>query len=334
MSTAKLTRPASFVILVLGCTGLDPDAFGPQGDGSGPPESAGWSFDAGLTPDAGGHPSSGGLRGGSSASSPGSGSSPAADGGAGDGGDGGAGGDGGPPGGGLGGGAASFATGGGGSSSAGGRGAASGAGGRAGTGGGGRGGAGGRAQAGTSGAGRASGGTGSAGSGGGAAVHALSFSEYVEGSSSYKALEITAGEASTLAGCRLVTYFNGSATGSGIALDGVLAKGAATTLCSTALAALLGAPCARATNLTFNGDDAVALECDGALLDVIGQIGVDPGDAWGDASASTLNQTLRRRCSASAADTNGTDAFDPARDWAALAVDTFDGLGVAECAPE
>jgi predicted extracellular nuclease len=159
----------------------------------------------------------------------------------------------------------------------------------------------------------------------------LFFSEYVEGSSSYKALEIQAREASTLSGCRLVTYFNGASSGSGIALDGALAKGAVTTLCSTSLAALVGAPCARATNLTFNGDDAVALECGGALLDVIGQIGADPGDAWSSGDASTLNQTLRRRCSALSGDPNGTDGFDPTVEWTALPVDTFDGLGVAEC---
>jgi predicted extracellular nuclease len=159
------------------------------------------------------------------------------------------------------------------------------------------------------------------------------FSEYVEGSSSYKALELQAREASTLSGCRLVTYFNGSSSGSGISLDGTIAAGAVTTLCSTALATVAAERCARATNLTFNGDDAVALECAGELLDVIGQIGVDPGDAWTSAEASTLNQTLRRRCSASAGDPNGSDAFDPSGEWTSLATDTFDGLGVAECPP-
>jgi hypothetical protein len=329
MSTAKLTRSASFVILVLGCTGLDPDAFGPRGKASGPPESAGWSFDAGLAPDAGGRVGASAPRGGTGEPARGGGKS------IGEGGDPGeaGGGDAEPTTNGGGGGAAGMlGTGG----IAGERVSVGGLGGsRSGAGGGGRSGAGsgGRAQGGAPGAGRAGGGAGGAASGAGATVHALSFSEYVEGSSSYKALEILASEASTLAGCRLVTYFNGSASGSGIALDGALAQGAVTTLCSTALAALLGAPCARATNLTFNGDDAVALECDGALLDVIGQIGVDPGDAWGEASASTLNQTLRRRCG-TATDANGSDAFVPSRDWVALPSDTFEGLGVAECPPE
>jgi hypothetical protein len=100
----------------------------------------------------------------------------------------------------------------------------------------------------------------------------LFFSEYVEGTSSYKALEIAAREASTLAGCRLVTYSNGALTGANIALDGVIARGGTYVLCSSSLATLLGDVCQRATNLSFNGDDAVALECEGTALDVIGQI--------------------------------------------------------------
>jgi hypothetical protein len=160
----------------------------------------------------------------------------------------------------------------------------------------------------------------------------LFFSEYVEGTSSYKALEIAAREASTLAGCRLVTYSNGALTGANIALDGVIARGGTYVLCSSSLATLLGDVCQRATNLSFNGDDAVALECEGTALDVIGQIGVDPGDGWGASDATTLNDTLRRNC-ATVGDPDGTDPFDPALEWQACGVDAFDGLDVNECAP-
>ncbi|HEX6275208.1 MAG TPA: hypothetical protein VFZ53_19345 [Polyangiaceae bacterium] len=326
MSTAKLVRSTGFFLIALGCTGLDPGAFGARRAPSDEPDVAGFSFDAGAEPNAGG-------RGGSSTGAP-PGSTPASGGrstpmGSGGADDGGAATDEGGTSGEHGGSGGARPAAGGAGSSSGGRGGTS-SGGRGGSVTGGRGGgagAGGRAG---NGAGSAAGGT--SGSGGGPpAVHALYFSEYVEGSSSYKALEIQAREASTLSGCRLVTYFNGAASPSGIALDGALAKGGVTTLCSTALAALVGASCARATNLTFNGDDAVALECGGAILDVIGQIGVDPGDAWSSAAASTLNQTLRRRCTAAGGDRDGADAFDPALEWTAFAVDAFDGLGIAEC---
>jgi hypothetical protein len=328
MSTTQLSRFSGFFLFVLGCTGLDPGAFGSGRAPADAPEVAGFSFDAGPERDGGGKSgSSTGARGGGPAS--GGRSDQAGNGGTDEGGGAGTPDDGGTNGGGVGGyGGSVPAAGSGGHSGA--RGGAS-SGGRAGGGtGGSRAGSGGR---GGGAGGTAGGASGRAGSDGGpSAVHALYFSEYVEGSSSYKALEIQARAASTLSGCRLVTYFNGAASGSGIALDGALEKGGVTTLCSTALAALLGAPCDRATNLTFNGDDAVALECNGATLDVIGQIGVDPGDAWSSGDTSSLNQTLRRRCGAPAGDPNGADAFEPALEWLAFPTDTFDGLGLAECA--
>jgi hypothetical protein len=152
----------------------------------------------------------------------------------------------------------------------------------------------------------------------------------VEGSSSYKALEIGASMDSSLDGCRLLTYSNGSSTGSGLALSAVVPAGTVYTLCSSSLAALIGAACDRATNLSFNGNDALALECDGTTLDVFGQIGFDPGTAWLGQIGSTANATLRRRC-ASSADRDGSDGFDPDVDWLALPVDTFDGLADPAC---
>jgi predicted extracellular nuclease len=172
---------------------------------------------------------------------------------------------------------------------------------------------------------------GTAGSAVPVAEHAFYFSEYVEGSASYKALELTAEVASSLDGCQLVTFSNGSPTGASIALAGNVAAGAVYTLCSTTLAELLGAACDRATNLSFNGDDAVALVCDGVTLDVIGQIGVDPGTAWTGPSGSTLNATLRRRCDHLAPDPDGADPFDPGVAFLPLPVDTFDGLGGPSC---
>jgi hypothetical protein len=160
---------------------------------------------------------------------------------------------------------------------------------------------------------------------------AFFFSEYVEGSASYKALELVAEVASSLDGCQLLTYSNGSATGGSIALTGTVDAGTVYTLCSTTLAELLGPACDRATNLSFNGDDAVAIVCDGVTLDVIGQIGVDPGTAWIGPSASTLNSTLRRRCDHFTPDPDGTDPFDPDIAYTPLAVDTFDGLGDPSC---
>ena len=66
-----------------------------------------------------------------------------------------------------------------------------------------------------------------------------------------------------------------------------------------------------------------------------GQIGVDPGTEWGTGLTTTVDNTLRRKASVCAGDTDGTDAFDPAAQWDGFAIDTFDGLGAhtADCGP-
>jgi hypothetical protein len=160
----------------------------------------------------------------------------------------------------------------------------------------------------------------------------LWFSEYVEGSSSNKALEITAPARTLLDGCRVNTYFNGKSEVTVVAtLSGVLEAGQVLTLCTSSLKEKLGATCSQVGNLTFNGDDVVTLSCDGAILDVIGQVGVDPGDAWGSDASTTADHTLRRHCTVTSGDALGSDPFDPSTEWQAFPVDTFDGLGARGC---
>lgn len=161
----------------------------------------------------------------------------------------------------------------------------------------------------------------------------LYFSEYVEGSSSYKALEIAAPKRSNLDGCKVGTYFNGKAEATVVAtLSGTLEAGHVLTVCSSSLQEKLGAAvCAQVGNLTFNGDDAIAIACNGQILDVIGQPGVDPGTAWGNAANSTADHTLRRKCSVTSGKTSTSTPFDPSVDWQAYPIDTFDGLGKRGC---
>ncbi len=208
------------------------------------------------------------------------------------------------------------------------RGGTTGAGGRNGT-----------AHGGSSGSGSSSPAKGGAGSAGGAnnPPPTLYFSEYVEGSSSYKALEIAAQDRSVLDGCKVAAYFNGKAEATVVAtLSGVLEAGAVLTICSSGLEEKLGAErCGQVGNLTFNGDDALAVSCEGKILDVIGQIGIDPGTAWGSDGNSTLDHTLRRKCSVTVGNnTAGISDFNPDLEWDALPMDTFDGLGVRGCSAE
>ena len=179
------------------------------------------------------------------------------------------------------------------------------------------------------------GGAGSPGAGAGGATNsppALIFSEYIEGSSSNKALEITALRDSVLDGCKVGAYFNGSGEASVVAsLSGVLEAGQVLTLCTSTLSDQLGTVCNQVGRLTFNGNDAVALACDGKILDVIGQIGVDPGSAWGTGSITTVDHTLRRKCTVTSGDPSGLNAFDPSLEWQSFPLDTFSGLGSRGC---
>lgn len=69
------------------------------------------------------------------------------------------------------------------------------------------------------------------------------------------------------------------------------------------------------------------------MLDVIGQVGSDPGTEWGTGLTSTADDTLCRKATIQAGDPNGSDAFNPADEWNGFATDTFDGLGAHESNP-
>ncbi len=161
----------------------------------------------------------------------------------------------------------------------------------------------------------------------------LFFSEYIEGSSYSKALEIFNGTGAPVdlaaGGYNIEIYFNGSTSaGVTIGLTGTVADGDVYVVADDgAVGAVLAETDQTSTSNFFNGDDAVVLSKGGVIIDVIGQIGVDPGSEWGSGDTSTENNTLRRMSSVVAGDTDGSDAFDPALEWVGYSQDTFDGLG-------
>jgi predicted extracellular nuclease len=170
----------------------------------------------------------------------------------------------------------------------------------------------------------------------------LFFSEYIEGTSNNKALEIYNGTGAAIelatGGYKIQMYFNGSASfGLKIDLTGTVIPGDVYVIAqSSANAAILAQ--ADQTNGAgwYNGNDAVVLLKGTTVLDVIGQIGFNPGTEWGSGLISTADNTLRRLPSVCAGDPNGSDAFVPSLEWVGYATDTFDGLGehVANCEPE
>lgn len=168
----------------------------------------------------------------------------------------------------------------------------------------------------------------------------LFISEYIEGSSNNKAIEIynPSGASVDLAasGYQLQQYSNGSPTvGLTINLSGTVAAGDVFVFAHALAGAAILAQADQSANLgLFNGDDAVALVKGGVIVDVIGQIGVDPGTEWGTGLASTADNTLRRNAGITTGDTDGSNPFDPAAEWTGFPVDTFDGLGAHGSDPE
>jgi predicted extracellular nuclease len=161
----------------------------------------------------------------------------------------------------------------------------------------------------------------------------LFFSEYIEGTSNNKALEIFNGTGAPVnlaaGGYNVQMHFNGSpAAGLTINLTGTVTAGDVYVLAqASANAAILAQADQVNTSGWFNGDDAVVLRKGTTVIDVIGQIGFDPGTEWGAGLTSTADNTLRRQLSVSEGDTNGSDAFVPANQWIGFATDTFGGLG-------
>jgi len=155
-------------------------------------------------------------------------------------------------------------------------------------------------------------------------------SEHVEGSDSNQAVEIYNGTGDTISGYSIDIYSDGSATATHtIGLSGGLQPSDPFVLVrSTASTALLNTADQTSASLAFDGDDTIVLRKGvSTIVDVIGQIGTDPGAEWGTGTTSTQDNTLRRKPAVDAGDANGGDAFDPAAEWDGFAADTFGGLG-------
>jgi hypothetical protein len=165
----------------------------------------------------------------------------------------------------------------------------------------------------------------------------LFFSEYVEGSSFNKAVEIynpTDETIDLLSGdYRVDSYVNGATVASRlIFLDGEIGPfGTFVIAHPSADQAILNVADQISGSVSHNGDDVIALSIGGSesgtVLDVIGKIDDEPRTEWGSDDVTTKEHTLRRNAEVCSGDTDGTDAFDPAGEWAGFAQNTFDGLG-------
>lgn len=127
------------------------------------------------------------------------------------------------------------------------------------------------------------------------------FSEYVEGSSSNKALEIynPTNNAIDLNGYKVQVFANGGTTGNSLNLTGILPVGGTYVIVNPQADSVVLKPLADtlSTNATgFNGNDAVALIHGADTIDVVGVVGVDPGsNGWTVGNGTTTNHTLVRK---------------------------------------
>lgn len=165
-----------------------------------------------------------------------------------------------------------------------------------------------------------------------AAPSELFISEYVEGSSNNKAIELYNGTAAAIdlgaGGYALRFYFNGGTTATTIALNGVVAAGQTFVIAhGSAVAEVLAKAQQLNSQSWYNGDDAIELVKGGTVIDSIGTVGSDPGTEWGTDLTSTADNTLRRKAAVSAGDTVSNDAFDPSLQWDGYATNDFSGLG-------
>ena len=156
----------------------------------------------------------------------------------------------------------------------------------------------------------------------------LFFSEYIEGSSNNKALEIynPSGGAVDLSLYSVSVFNNGATTpNSSVSLSGSLADASTYQIVnSSAGPTLLGLADITSGVTNYNGDDAIGLYKSGVLIDVIGQIGFDPGTNWPVGSGATSEYTLVRKPEVQSGQTDWTLG---AGEWLVYPVDDFSFYG-------
>jgi hypothetical protein len=182
----------------------------------------------------------------------------------------------------------------------------------------------------------------------------LYLSEYLEGSGSHKAIEIHNASLTSfpLGELRVDQFMNGSVSATySIFLQppagdprfpgGLIPPGGVFVLCNPDVLneAEFRSRCDQThLDVRFDGDDAILLRWARTgspflTLDAFGRLGERPNPYWGSGGTITKDRTLRRKCAVTYGDRNPGDAFDPATEWEAFPMDTFDGLGSRGCVP-
>ncbi|QRM90408.1 DUF5011 domain-containing protein [Lacinutrix sp. WUR7] len=165
-------------------------------------------------------------------------------------------------------------------------------------------------------------------------INELFISEYIEGGSNNKCIEIYNGTGSSIDlaanNYRLLVYANGSSNaGSNIALSGVVANGDVFVICNTGASGTFTSEADQTSgSVSFNGDDAVELTKGGSSIDIFGRIGQDPGSYWSATGIRTQNRTLVRNENISSGNTDNTYGFPSlVTEWTEFPQDNASNLG-------
>ena len=160
----------------------------------------------------------------------------------------------------------------------------------------------------------------------------LFFSEYIEGSSNNKALELynPTSSAINLSSYEVRAYNNGNTTVSNSlsfpSSATIPAYGTYVIANSSAVSTITGVADTTSTVTFFNGNDAVVLMNGTDTLDIIGVVGANPGSSgWTVGSGSTSNTTLVRKAIVSEGTTDWTVG---ATEWDVYASNTDSDLGM------
>ena len=151
----------------------------------------------------------------------------------------------------------------------------------------------------------------------------LLFSEYIEGSGNNKALEIAnnTGSSVSLSAYTIKKQTNGAGSWStGLALSGTLTTGSKFVIVNSSISSTCFSPSSAnistaATELTFNGNDAVGLFKNGVLIDIIGTFN-------GGTANFAIDVTLRRKSTV----TSPSTTFNLSSQWDSFTQDTCNNL--------
>ncbi|MCM3574421.1 chitobiase/beta-hexosaminidase C-terminal domain-containing protein [Mesobacillus subterraneus] len=162
----------------------------------------------------------------------------------------------------------------------------------------------------------------------------LIISEYVEGSSNNKAIELYNGTGKTVNLKEYVVelYANGAATaGNKLTFssltdaEAMLANGKTFVIVHSQANADLKAKKNIEDSVTnFNGNDAIVLKHSDQVIDSFGKVG--DASYWG-LTVKTVDMTLIRNSNITAGDKDEKDDFDPANEWTPTSKDDFSNLG-------